>query len=212
MSYRFRIPARDAAANDVMQRFLQGATLHFSTLGYDVSDLDQVVTAAGGFNTAYQASESARLAYRNAVAQKDLIRNTSEDVIRVWAQRVKSNPAASPAILVAFGFEPGSSAAGPVQPPSELSAAPAANGSCLLRWKPNGNIRVTIYNVEVSVAGGEWQILASTPRRRYVDTTATPGVPRTYRVRATRNGALSQASAEASIYTEPGGGEIHLAA
>lgn len=210
MDYKFVIPTTDAGANAKFQQFRTGSSAELLNLGYDAADLDEVVAASTDFNAALVATENARVVYRNKVGEKDEIKRSSTETIRLWANRVKTNPLATPDILAKFGIEPATPQAGPVIPPTELSAQPFADGSCVLKWNPSGNVYGTNYILEYSVEPGVWAWLGSTTKRTYVDEFAEPGVARFYRVRAQRAGETSLPGSETSIYGNEGSGSGFL--
>ncbi|MBL8059658.1 MAG: fibronectin type III domain-containing protein [Chthonomonas sp.] len=210
--YKFVIPASDAGANAKFQLFMTGADAELLNMGYDGADLLAIVTAANNFDEALFATENARLAYRNQVGVKNEALAAATETIRIWAQRVKTNPLATPEILAKFGIEPSTPAAGPVTTPTDLSASPYANGTCNLKWGSNGNVGGTTYVIEVAVGAGAFGWCGNTTKRTFIDEFATPGQQRTYRVRAQRAGLTSPPSAEATIYFGEGDGFVELAA
>jgi len=212
MTWTFRIPGTDAGKNDKFQQFLAGATSNLVAIGYDTADLDEIIVAANGFQADLIAAEDARVVYRNKVAEKDATRETSTEVIRTWAQRVKNNPLVTPEILASFGIEPATPVAGPVIPPTELAAKANADGTAVLTWSANGNPSPTTYILESSFNGETWTWCGSTTKRRFTDTNATPGVPRFYRIRAQRAGQTSAPGSWTAIYPVGEGESITLAA
>ena len=210
--YKFVIPAPEAAANDKLQQFKTGFAANASAMGYDVSDIDAVMAAADEFSAALIARNNAEIALRNAVAVKDEKFEDGSAVIRSYVNRVLSNPDATVAMYTAMGIEPVSSTAGPVVPPIELSATANADGTCRLKWKRSTNAEGTTWQVEASTNGGAWQWLATSSRISWTDPNATPGVPRSYRVRAQRKGVVSPPSFEATIYSEESGISLEVAA
>lgn len=210
--YKFVIPGADAAAKAKFEQFKAAAVAHLVAIGYDVADLDEILAAADDFGDAFDASELAKDQARNATGLKRAVREASTEVISEWAERIKTNPSVTPAILAAFGIEVSVPVAGPVVPPADLSAFATSNGAALLKWKRNGNIYSTTYTVEASADGENWSIIGTTTKTRFVDVNATPGVPKFYRTRATRAGITSLPSGSANIYPAGGSGELQIAA
>lgn len=204
--YKFSIPNSDSGTQNKLNQFKAGFKIHFSALGYDAADSAEVDNAAINFSTALSASDAAKATAANAVDQKDKTKQSSTSTIRGWAQRVKTNPAATPAMLASMGITPASAPAGPVTVPSDLSANPSASGTCTVRWSANGNVSGTTYVIESNTNGAGWVWTGSTTKKRFEDGGAIPGVPKLYRVRAQRSGTTSAPSAQASIY----GGEEEL--
>lgn len=212
MQYKFTIPGTDSGANMTLQGFKAGFTAHFDALGYEPADLDAVTEAADSFDSKLSLSNAAKNAAKNAVNLKDSTKTTSVASIREWADRVKSNPAATPAILASMGIVPVSAGGGSVTVPSNVGANPTAFGTCTLRWNANGNLANTQYVIEASTDGGGWAWLGNTTRKSFKDNNATPGVPKSYRVRAQRAGQTSDPSAAATIYGNENGLNLSIAA
>lgn len=210
--YKFDIPGPDAGANDKFQQFKTGFTSHYTDLGFEAPDLDNIIAAATDFNASLVASDAAKAAALNAVEFKNKKRDSSTEVFRDYVARIKTNPAATPAILTALGITPASSYAGPVVPPVELSASPEANGTCKLKWKRSTNSKGTLWLIESSDASGTWTSLATSTRTNYTDTSASPGVLKSYRVRAQRKGITSAPTASATIYDEGESFQLKVAA
>lgn len=207
MEFKFVIPSSDTGVDAKLTQFKTGAQAELLNLGYDAADLDAIVDAATSFHTELVATEDARVVYRNQVGTKDETKAASVETIRIWAQRVKTNPLATPEILAKFGIEPSSVAAGPVTSPNNFSAQPFANGTCTLKWGSNGNVAGTTYVIESALSNGVWNWVDNTTKKTYTDEFATPGIQRTYRVRAQRAGLTSPPSPETSIYFGEGEGE-----
>lgn len=212
MEYKFVMPSSDTGVDAKLTQFKTGAQAELLNLGYDAADLDAVIAAATNFHTELVATESARVVYRNQVGLKDETKASSIETIRLWAQRVKTNPLATPEILAKFGIEPSSVVAGPVTSPNNLSAQPFANGTCTLKWNGNGNVAGTTYVIESALSNGVWSWVDNTTKKSYTDEFATPGIQRTYRVRAQRAGLTSPPSPEAAIYFGEGEDGLELAA
>ncbi len=210
--FKFVIPGSDAGANAKFTQFRTGFAANFGALNFDASALDEVIAAQTDFNTALLAAENAKTVAANAVTTKDNARRSSTTEIRLWAQRVINNTEATPAILASMGIVPVSAPSSVLNPPTELSAAPNADGTCLLRYKSNGNRSGTTYVLEQSVNGAPWAWLGSTTKLRFEDGGALPGVPKLYRVRAQRGDVTTAPSAQASIYGGEGLVELSLAA
>jgi hypothetical protein len=200
----FIIPGSDAAANALFQQFEKAMDQYAETLGFNVADTASCTAAVTGFNSALGDSTDAKAAAKAAVLTKDQVRRTSSSTIRGLAQRVKTNPEATNEIKAAFGLNVNPSPGGNVQVPTNLSATAQSNGVAKLKWRANGNIRSTIYLIEVETASG-WLLYGSSSKTNFVDNAATPGVQKTYRVRAQRSNLTSPPSNEAVIYSGAGG-------
>jgi len=209
----FNLSGPDAVVNDKIQIFKTGFAANASALGFDTADVDEVLAAATSFNTALIASTTAREAAKGAVVTKDAAKQSATTIARTYAQRVKTNPLATPAILSSMGITPGVTPSGPLVPPNDLTAAPKSDGSCFLKWKRNGNSRGTVYVLESKIgAFGAWVWQANVTGLRYTDFGAIAGQQKSYRVRAQRAGATSAPSSAVVIYDLGGESEVLQAA
>ncbi len=199
--WKFPIPGTDLGIKSKGQQFQTGFSTNALGLGFDASDIDVVIAAVSDYSAKLTAVELAKDAYRNAVAEKDLSQTALIDTLREYAQAVKTNPLADADMFTSMGIVPASAPVGPVTQPTSLSADPNSNGTSVLKWEKNGNNGRTTYVIEASTDGGPWTWISNTMKSRYTDTTAVPGVPKLYRVRAQRSGETSPPSAEAGIYT-----------
>lgn len=210
--YKFVVPTTDNGANQKFIQFRTGFVANATTLGYDLTDIDAVNAVTAAFTNDLAARDLLASQLRQAVNVKNASLEAANNTVRTYVNRVVSNPAATPAILASMGIVPITNTAGPVQTPSQLSAAPNANGTCVLRWNANGNTNRTTYVIEASSGGGGWTWIGNTTRRRWVDNFASVGIAKLYRVRAQRRNEVSPPSAEAGIYQEGDSAQLKLAA
>lgn len=209
----FNISGRDAEANDQLQLFRAGFTANALGLGYDAGDIDVIIAATGGFNTALAASLAAKEAAKGAVVSKDNARADAETTVRKYVQQIKVNVAATPAILSSMGITPGETVSGPLVPPITLTAKPNSDGTCFLRWKRNGNSSTTVFVIESMIGtAGNWVWQANVQGLRYTDFGAIAGQHKSYRVRAQRAGETSAPCSSVTIYNVGGESEVFLAA
>ncbi len=212
IKYKFEIPGPDTAAGAKFAQFRTGAVAHLVTLGYDIGDLDEIIAADVDFNTALTNAEAKKVETRTAVAVKSEARVTSTEVIMEWVDRVKSNALATPEMLADFGIEPFAGGAAPAIPPVALAAIPSYTGTCTLTRSRTNNIKGTTFILEFSLDGDTWQWLSSTTKTKFVDTNATPGAQRIYRIRAQRAGVTSAPGSWATIYPAGGGDTLQVEA
>ncbi len=208
----FNVPTTDDGVDNLLQQFKTSMVEYGFEIGFDASDLDEIIAAANDFNAQLLAANLAKAAARAAVANKDEQKDTSVAIMRKYAQMIKVNPLATNAIQEAFGIQVNPSSSGSVVVPNSLSAEAFANGTCRLDWKPNGNASGTTYIVEVQTSGGAWTYLTTVTATKYVDTAASPGIQRSYRVRAKRGSTTSPASDAATIYLNEEGLQLLEAA
>lgn len=197
----FKLPATDGDLVIALKTFSTAMETYATELGYSVGDEAATQAAYQEFDSKNTAAAVAKDAARGAVAAKTVAKRSSIETVCAYAQQIKNNPAATPAILSAFGITVEPKTAGPVQTPSLLSASPRIDGSCRLTWKPNGNAPATTYVIDESSDGANWTFLATVTATKFVDLNAQVGVNNWYRVRAARAGQISPWSNLATIYS-----------
>lgn len=208
----FKLPNKDGDLVVAFKNFSGAMETYASVLNFDGADEAATQGASIAFDTANTNATLAKDAAKGAVATKSAAKQSSSEIVRGYAQRIKSNPAATPEILAAFGFTPDPASAGPVQTPTMLSAQARVDGTCRITWKKNGNISGTTYVIETSANGTNWTFFATSTATRFDDTNATVGTPRWYRVRASRAGVNSAWSNFAVIYGGSSSGSLKVAA
>ena len=211
-AWKFEVPATDAGANDKYQQFATNFVTVGDDLGFQPEDIAAVTAAANAFSTALTASNAAKDASKVATEVKRSQGPATNTVIRKFVDLVILDDAATPAQFALLGITPATSYAGPVVPPVSLASAPKADGSCRLTWSRASNAPGTVWVVEVAVGSGTFAYLATSSRTSYVDDAAEPGIQRTYRVSAQRNGETSLPSSSTTIYPSGEGEILSLAA
>ncbi len=197
----FYIPGSDLGASAKLNTLSAGAAANAVALGLSAGQLEAISDAVTAFSDALAAATEAKDAARGAVSTKDKARETAEEVAREYAQYIKTNPNATPNILAACGISPSPTPSGPLVPVTDVTAIGAANGTAEIKWKRNGNSKITTFVLQYRLAEiGPWLWLGSTTKTRFVDGGATPGVFKMYRILSQRAGATSAASNEAVIY------------
>lgn len=210
--WKFTIPTTDAGANEKFQQFAENFATEAVTLGFTASDAEAINTAVGEYDAALMAANVAKDAAKNAVQFKDATLTSTSQFIRTWVDRVIVSPEGTSEIFGKLGITPYSSSAGPVVAPINVSATPNADGTCKIAWQRGSNVSGTVWVVESSTSGGEWEFEAISTSVKFVDTAANPGTPKSYRIRAQRNGVTSPPSPEAGIYGGGEGGTLQIAA
>ncbi len=212
MKWKFPIPGSEQNLNATGQQFKTGFSTHASTLGYDAGDIAEVTAAVNTFQTKLTAANLAIDLAKAAVAEKNAAEAAVTTTLRKWSQTVKTNPLSTPEMFASMGIVPASPPDNSLNTPTDLAARPDSDGTCRLSWNANGNILSTGYVVEASVNGGAFAWLGNSSARSFVDMSATPGVHKTYRVRAFRAGETSAPSAGATIYASEEGNSLEIAA
>lgn len=206
------IPGSDGNFNSLALQFDSAMTTHGTALGFTAAEKLAVKDAANAFNTDWAISEEAKSTAKGAVSTKNKTRESTTAAIREAAARILASPAATPAIIAAFGMNPNPVVSGPVAVPLNLVGNATSNGNCELKWKRNGNASNTVFVLESKSATGNWTMFGTTTKTKFTDTNAAPGVQKLYRVRAERSGTISAYSNEAVIYGTGGSGFLAVAA
>lgn len=210
MAY-INIPGTDSGLVGFLKQFDTAMQEHAATLGFDALEEAAVTDAYNEFDTDVTAVLAAKDALKGLVTAKTVQRTTSVALVRDFAQRIKTNPAATPEIQASFGISTTPSSSGPVTVPTLLTAEPAATSVCKLSWNRNGNSSATTFTIEArGSTTGAWTFVGTTTKTKFNDANATPGVPRYYRVRASRGNTVSAWSIEAVIYSGGSGGSGFL--
>lgn len=202
--WKFTVPNTDAGANEKFHQFAENFVTYAEDLGFTPTDAEAVTASVDEFDQALMASNIAKDAAKNAVASKDAAFATTNQFVRTWVDRVIVSPTGTSEIFGKLGIVPYTSSAGPVVPPVNVSAAPNADGTCRIAWGRSTNANGTVWVVESKSGAGDWEFEAISTSVKFVDLNAEAGAPKSYRIRAQRNGVTSAPSPEASIY---GGGE-----
>ncbi|HMS54319.1 MAG TPA: fibronectin type III domain-containing protein [Fimbriimonadaceae bacterium] len=174
-----------------------------ATFGLSVAQATEMSDSAELFNEALAAWNAARIAADTASFDKQTQRETSLAVFSQYLNLMYANPSVSSSSILSLGFAPRSTSKTPILPfiPQEPFALPSADGSVKVSWKAGDNKYGVIYEVEVSDADeSNWTLLASTTKTRLTFNDFAPGVPKWFRIRATKNGEVSPYSVNAGIY------------
>lgn len=193
----------DPALGDTMSQVAAQVLAAPATFGLSVGQATEMSDSAELFNELLAAWNAARNAADTASYDKQTQREASLAVFGQYLNLMYANPAVSSSDLLSIGFAPRSTAKTPILPyiPQEPFATPFADGTVKLTWKAGDNKYGVIYEVEVSDADeSNWTLLASTTKTRLTFNGFAPGVPKWFRIRATKNGDVSPYSVNAGIY------------
>ena len=149
--------------------------------------------------------DSARVAYRKAVADRENARKRAADAAAQVARTVYANPAVSPGMIQGLGLQPRSTSRAKVVPvsPLRLTATPQNTGAVLLEWDRNGNAPGVNFLVEAKLGAGEWTLAQDTTATRILLTGFAAGAPVAFRVSASKNKTTSEPTAPVSAWPIP---------
>ncbi len=167
--------------------------------------IDALNAGLTALNLSLVSTETAKLAYKSAVEDKDADFQQLRDAISQIARTCYANPDVTNAMLESVGLSPRGRSRRPVAPTvvTDLIATPNVDGTVKLKWKRGGNLAVTTFLIEKQVGTGAWEFVDSVTASRVTLTNYAPGNPAHFRVIASRNGISAPASNIASIYLSP---------
>lgn len=171
--------------------------------------------AATLFATSVADLPAARATFETALETKDGLRASTLELFGQLLNLVYAQPAVTPEILTTLDLTPRSTSKTPVVPvtPTTLVALPNVDGTVKVSWKPNGNKYGVVYELEVSdMDESNWAVVASVTKKSVTLEGFEPGVPKFFRVRATKNGEESPWSLVEGIYLPQPGVSLSIAA
>lgn len=179
------------------------ATVGGNTTGYKTTTtkVTAVTTAQSVFDSAILDFEAAKAAFAAASDAKAAARQSLLSSISVVTRDIYGG-GVSDSMVSAAGLEPRDAVRTPVVPlqPTELMVTPFADGTVQLKWNRNGNARNMNFIVESAVDGESWAIVNSTSKSRITLSGYAPGNEAFFRVRATKDGDVSEPSNTEAIY------------
>ena len=179
------------------------ATVGANTSGYKTTTtkVTAVTTAQSVFDSAILDFEAAKAAFAAASEAKAAARQSLLTSISAVARDIYGGNV-SDSMVSAAGLEPRDSVRTPVAAlqPTELMVTPFADGNVQLKWNRNGNASGMNFIIEAAVDGESWTIVNSTSKTRITLSGYAPGNQVFFRVRATKDGNVSEPSNTEAIY------------
>lgn len=162
---------------------------------------DQVVDDQTLYAEALSDLENARATFHAAVQTKEAARAALINSISIVAADIYTGKVAAN-LVASTGLVPHDTTHTRVTPqiPTDLTATPNIYGQVKLEWKKNGNPYGVVYVVETSTNTTDWTAVTNSTRRSVTLSGYTPGTMVWFRVRATKNGEMSDASNVTQIY------------
>ena len=170
--------------------------------GVSAAQVAALVTASADLGTTATTAESTKSAYRAAVQAREAATKATMDAAASVARSVYAHPGITNEQIAAAGLSPRSTSRARHAPetPTRVLATPQTNGTVRLEWDRAGNVPGVNFLVEGSADGASWTFVGDTPSTRTTLSGYAPGVQASFRVCASRNGAVSAPSASATIY------------
>jgi hypothetical protein len=194
---------KDSELTHWLDNFVTNVTSSPAYYGLTQAQADQLVTDYQSWNTYYPAYLSAQQAAKVATLQKDEQRDSIVAFISQVANMIKARPTVTDANILELGLLPRKGTPGPRVPvtPTDLVATPKSSGEIVLRWSRGANTPTTQYTVETSeTPNGPWFPAAFAVGVRVTTPAYAIGVPRFFRVFATRSGQDSDPSEPVVVY------------
>ena len=126
-----------------------------------------------------------------------------------------ASPSVTDSAIMSLSLSPRSTTRTPVVPqkPTDFAVIPFADGDVTFKWAKNGNPYGVVYIIETASAdAAEWSVVETTTKTRITLGGFTAGVPRWFRVRATKNGLSSLPTPMEGIYLPASGFSVQIAA
>lgn len=186
-----------------------------STYGLTVPQGTQLSDIAELFATSLVDMEAARGVFDGAMEAKENLRESALEMFGQLLSVMYAQPAVTPEAISGLTLTPRSGVKVPITPvePANLVATPSANGTVRLSWRPNGNKYGVIYEIEAADADeSNWTVISTTTKTKITLSGFAPGTPKWFRVRATKNGLVSEFSFNAGIYIPIPGESMEAAA
>lgn len=159
--------------------------------------------AASEFAVAIAELEAARAQLEVALAQKREAREATLSALSSGLNLMYATPGVQTEAIVSLSLSPRPSRHRRVTPqtPKGVVVKPFANGTATLAWERNGNPQGVVFLIEsASEDAPNWTQIAVTTKTRITLEGVTPGVPRAFRVRATKNGDTSLPTFASWVY------------
>ncbi|MBL8059139.1 MAG: fibronectin type III domain-containing protein [Chthonomonas sp.] len=190
--------------------FHAGAVKHDEILLITAPELASMAAIFTALNTALGNASDAKAAYAASVVAKNAALDAAHAEVGRWAKIWRANQDVPDEVLAELllpAHNPGRTSTPPTQP-LEMTFNATSQGSIMLKWKRNGNIPGTIFQIERSPNGATiWTNIGSTTKAKF-NTVSQPGVPVYYRVTAVRDNLTSAPSDPITIW--PGEEETTL--
>ena len=114
-----------------------------------------------------------------------------------------ATPSVSPSEIMTLGLEPRATTRTPIVPstPQTPLATPFADGTVKITWSRGDNKYGVVYEIECSDADeSNWAVCGTTTKQAITLSGFDPGVPKWFRIRATKNEEYSDYSFNTGIY------------
>lgn len=139
-------------------------------LGLTAPQLAEIEQAASKFNQKLDAWVLAKATADQAKTDKDEQFTTTRSIVNSYARQFRANMTIPNAILSQLKVAPHDppKTTTPAITPAGFDAQADGNGAIFMKWKPNGNVRPTTYQVQYQTTqDGPWMILGTTTKSKF---------------------------------------------
>ena len=213
MAYVTDIEA-DAALSAALNQFNLTCAANAGPLSLTPANLTEIAGMATSFATNFNAVVAIKQTAKATIEAKDIQKKASKATLSKWAKTFRANPAVPDNLLdqlmLPHHKTPGTKTP-PTQPTNLVSSADGL-GLVSLKWSRNGNNQRTQFLIETQTTpGGPWTISGGTMKSRF-SFQANAGNYIGFRVIASRDDLLSQASVPVQLWVNGGENLLALAA
>ena len=181
--------------------FIECIVKHNDVIKLPQQAVDEINDKYLAMKTADVEVREAKNRYKAAISAKDSIRKQSVNIIRQNSAVIHANRSIPSQILKELGLQPHKKKRSYEEPrvPTHMFVKPVNLNTNLITWKANGNIRHTMYILQVKhPEDDDFKYLESTHATKFKHITDEPGKPSLYRVLAVRRGKKSTYSVVAA--------------
>lgn len=173
------------------------------SFGLSATEATAMSDASDLYATTLLDFQAAQAALDAAKAARDTQREAMLDTFCAYLKIMYATPSVTDESIASLTLAIRDETRTPVVPttPVDLLATPFADGTVTVSWKRNGNPYGVVFTVETAEADAtHWTVLGNTTKARETYSGFVPGVPRWFRVTASKNGIVSDPSFLAGIY------------
>lgn len=179
------------------------ANANLAALSYVAADITAINAKKTALDNAIAAAEAARLASVAATTALKIAHKAAQLDISSRSKFIAANTAVAPVLKAQLGLPPADTVPSTNAPvtPLNLAVTGTPDGTNLLKWKSNGNLPRTMYDIYAKIgAATAWTLVRTITATKFTHSGQTAGVKALYRITARRGAVESIPSNEAVIY------------
>lgn len=171
--------------------------------GVPAAQTTALTDAITAMSAAIPAADNARVASKAATQALDTARQSSLEALGAIGSTIYYNPDVTDEMIADAGYAVHDSTATKNFPfqVTNLTATPNDTGTVRFTWDASGNVYPTTYIVEGRASESDpWTLVGTTTKTRVSLSGFTPGATHYFRVKASKNGQVSDPSATVGIW------------